>query len=128
MKKIDFIIIIIALVLAGLIYGGIKYNNYLVAQNSKEIYAEIQVNGEIYKKINLTEGANDTVSLETEDGKNIIVVEGFNVYMQEADCPDQVCVEGGAITKIGESIICLPHKVVVEIKGTGTSEVDAVVN
>jgi hypothetical protein len=128
MKKLDFIVIIIFLLLAAVVYGVTEYNNYLVSKNSEELYVEIQVNGEIYKKINLTENSSETIDLETEYGKNLIVVEGKQVYMQEADCPDQVCVEGGAITKIGESIICLPHKVVVKIKGAGASEVDAVAN
>ena len=35
--------------------------------------------------------------------------------MSEADCPDKLCKNMGTIDKKGESIICLPHQVVVEI-------------
>ncbi len=35
--------------------------------------------------------------------------------MDKADCPDKLCVKQGKISKSGESIICLPHKVVVKI-------------
>ena len=37
--------------------------------------------------------------------------------MTEADCPDKICVNTGKISKIGETIVCLPHRVVVEIQG-----------
>ena len=36
--------------------------------------------------------------------------------MIEADCPDRLCVKQKAICKNGETIVCLPHKVVVEIR------------
>ena len=57
--------------------------------------------------------------------------------MKEADCPDKYCVKQGKIKNVGETIVCLPHKVVVEIektsKGTDSNdnmkndEIDAVV-
>ena len=48
------------------------------------------------------------------------------VYMSDADCPDKLCVHTGTIHKTGETIVCLPHRVVVEITGT-TDTFDAVV-
>lgn len=36
--------------------------------------------------------------------------------MEEADCPDKLCVKKGGVYRVSESIICLPHEVVVEIK------------
>ena len=35
--------------------------------------------------------------------------------MAKADCPDKICVNHAAISKKGETIVCLPHKVVVEV-------------
>ena len=48
--------------------------------------------------------------------------------MEEADCPDLLCVHQKAISKEGESIICLPNKVVVTIRGGEETELDAVTN
>ena len=48
--------------------------------------------------------------------------------MESADCPDQICVRQKAISKEGESIICLPNKVVVSIVGGEEKELDAVTN
>jgi hypothetical protein len=39
--------------------------------------------------------------------------------MDSASCKNQVCVDHGAISLKGDSIVCLPNRVVVEIKGEG---------
>lgn len=36
--------------------------------------------------------------------------------MTEADCPDQICVQTGSISKEHEMIVCMAHKVIVEIR------------
>ncbi len=48
---------------------------------------------------------------------NLIAIDGERVWMQAADCPDQICVHHIPIKGGGESIICLPHKLVVEMVG-----------
>lgn len=68
---------------------------------------------------------NDAVEIKDADGYNRVVIDNREVYMESADCPDKVCVKTGRISRAGETIICLPHKVVVEIKGG--EDADAVV-
>lgn len=48
---------------------------------------------------------------------NLLAVSSSGVSMEAADCPDQICVHHIPIMREGESIICLPHRLVVEIKG-----------
>ena len=36
--------------------------------------------------------------------------------MEEADCPDGYCEEQGKINNRTQTIVCLPHKLVVKIK------------
>ncbi len=47
---------------------------------------------------------------------NTAVIENSEVYMYSADCKNQICVKTGKISKKGESIVCLPNRVVLEIK------------
>ena len=57
------------------------------------------------------------------------MIEDGAARMEDADCPDQICVRQGKIRAQGETIICLPNRVVVRITGTGEpdgEEVDAV--
>ena len=44
------------------------------------------------------------------------------VEMKEADCPDKYCVKQGKITRTRQNIVCLPHKVVVEIAVSDNTE------
>jgi len=49
--------------------------------------------------------------------RSAVFIEGGEAYLKEADCPDGLCVGMGKISRSGQSIICLPHKVVVDIVG-----------
>lgn len=57
------------------------------------------------------------------DGTNTLVIEDGEAYMRDATCPDKYsgngCVNTGRISYVGESIICLPNKIIVEIVGEG---------
>ena len=65
------------------------------------------------------------VRIEGEGGYNLLVIEGGEVWLSEADCPNQLCVKTGRIRYAGQSIVCLPHKLAVRITG-GASGLDAV--
>ena len=75
---------------------------------------------------------DDDTSLvvETPLGRNVIVVKDGEVRMAEADCPNGNCLRQHAISSPGEQIICLPHKLWIEVvaegEGGGEMDVDAV--
>lgn len=48
---------------------------------------------------------------------NLLSVSDSVVSMEAADCRDQICVHHIPVSAGGESIICLPHRLVVEIVG-----------
>lgn len=54
-------------------------------------------------------------TINTSEGYNILVIEGGSAYISEADCANQICVSSASISRCGESIVCLPHKVSVTI-------------
>ena len=58
-------------------------------------------------------------------GKNVIVVAGGQVSVQQADCPDQICVKHGPLTENGGPIVCLPNRLSVQWLSKQTA-VDAV--
>lgn len=53
---------------------------------------------------------------------NLLAVSETGVSMVAADCPDQICVHHIPIKGGGESIICLPHRLVIEIPGETEEE------
>lgn len=119
MKKMDIILISVVLILAGGLY-------FLFSQGAEDgAYAVILVDGEELTSLPLAE---DTIyTIEHTDGYNTVEVRSGYAVMQEADCRDQICVEHKQISRVGETIVCLPHKLVVEIKGDTNSDFDAVV-
>lgn len=88
-------------------------------------YVQVQVDGEETARYPLAE---DTSVEITGDGgfRNVLVISHGIADMTEADCPDKLCVEQAAISKNGQSIICLPHRLVVSVVGGAQSETDAV--
>ena len=50
------------------------------------------------------------------DYYNVVVISGGTVSVTEASCKNQVCVKHGAVTRPGESIVCLPNRLVVRIE------------
>ena len=68
---------------------------------------------------------NRTVRIKGQGGYNLLVIEGGEAWLLEADCPNLLCVKTGRIRYAGQSIVCLPHKVAVRIVG-GASALDAV--
>lgn len=66
-----------------------------------------------------------TVKIEGAAGYNILVIEGGETWLSEADCPNLLCVKTGKIRYAGQSIVCLPHRLAVRIVG-GASALDAV--
>ena len=85
----------------------------------------IKVDGEVKHQLELNKDTELMVS-GYNGGENQVVIKDGAVYMSDADCPDKLCVNMGRISKAGETIVCLPHRVVVEISG-GESSIDSVV-
>lgn len=104
MKKGDYVIIsavLIAALISGalLLFGGKNGSKVVISKNNETVF-EGDLNG------------NKTVDLES----NVVVIKDGKVYVENAECSNQICVNHKAISKKGESIACLPNKVLVEIK------------
>ena len=80
--------------------------------------AVVSIDGQVYKELSLN--VNSELDIDNaigDDDYNIVVIENGYAYMKDADCADKICVHQGKISKVGETIVCLPHKVVIEIEG-----------
>lgn len=56
-----------------------------------------------------------------------IAVSAAGVRVTSADCPTQDCVRTGRISRAGQSIVCLPARVVVTVEGAAEAGYDVVV-
>ena len=71
------------------------------------------VDGELYGTYSLEQ--DQEIEVDTAAGHNKIVISGGEAHMEEADCPDGYCIKQGSINKANQTIVCLPHKLVVEV-------------
>lgn len=110
-RKADIVLLIVLLAI------GIASSVYLASSRTGGDTVIISQNGEMYGKYSLME--DNKIVIEDGDEKNVITIKGGKVSMTEASCHNQVCVHHSPISYSGESIICLPNKVVVKIEGGG---------
>ncbi len=52
-----------------------------------------------------------------EDWSNRLVIRDGKAFITAANCPDQICVKHAGISYVGDTIVCLPHKLVIRIDG-----------
>ena len=121
MKKADFIIIAVVAVIAGILVFFLYGVN-----NDSGAYVQLEVNGSVVETLLLDEDA--VREIETDNsGRNVLVIKDGKAEMSEANCPDGICTNHSKIYRNGESIICLPHKVVVTVVNENNAdEIDAV--
>jgi hypothetical protein len=122
MKKADFIVIgVVALVVSVLLI-------FLYGVNSGTgDYVQIEVDGNVVEILPLDTDATREISTDN-DGDNVLVIENGSAVMTQANCPDGICTNHKPINKSGESIICLPHKVIITVISDKSTddEIDAV--
>lgn len=106
-NKADLILIISILIIGIVAFTLIKIFR------KPGLNVAVRVDGEVVKELSLDKSS--TYKFKSKMGQNTIVVKDGSVYVTEADCPDKICEEYKPISKVGEAIICLPHKLVVEI-------------
>lgn len=118
-KRNDLILILGIICIAGL-----AYLMHVNMQDTGTGVVIIKVDGEEQGTYRLSEEQ----TIEINGGTNILQIKDGKADMTEADCPDKLCVHQKAVSKNGESIICLPNKIVVEVKSSEQSEYDDVAN
>ena len=116
--KNDILLICALLLLALAVYGALR----LTREKGGEVI--VTVDGRLAATIPLSVEATLPVG-EGQGFSNVIEVSGGRVRVSDADCPDRLCVRQGWIRFGGESIVCLPHKLVVTVRGS-EHDLDAV--
>ena len=121
--KRDIILVLSMVIIAAAAFLII---NFAVKKDGS--YAVIKVDGNVIKTLDLNSGETTIEVNGYQGGENKVVINDGKVSMTEADCPDELCVKTGKISRVGETIVCLPHRVVVEIKGSPDDDsIDSVV-
>ena len=104
------------LLFAVIVIGGVLL--YLSLGRGEGTVAVVSVDGEVLERIDLSKVRKPyDMDISTEYGHNTVHVEKGAISVSEADCPDKVCMYQGRLTGSGIPIICMPHRLVIEIEG-----------
>lgn len=118
------------LLMVGLLaFAGLSYLFLVKSREQAGNRIVITVDGKKYGAYALD--LDREIEVKGGSGKNIVVIEKGQAYMKEADCPDQYCVRQGKISCGNESLVCLPHKLIVEVEtsgddGAAVEEIDSI--
>lgn len=82
--------------------------------DSSELYVDIT--GESFKA-SYDPWQERIVEVEGPLGVTRVVMKDGVVWVEDSTCRDKICIKMGKIKRSGEQIVCLPNRVVIELKG-----------
>lgn len=94
--------------------------------DGEKLMAIISLENEVIHQINLSEHeGHEIFDIVTHDHEiNTIELLDGRIQIKSATCNDQVCVRTGFINRAGQTIICLPHQLVIEIQNVGDEHIE----
>jgi hypothetical protein len=102
------------LLLCGILAVGCGIAALLLLTGQKGATVQVRVDGTLVETYALTK--NQTYELQgANGGTNLLVIQDGTAWVEEASCPDGLCRNMGKISKNGQSIVCLPNRVVIEV-------------
>lgn len=106
-RDLALVVIVLAVAAAG----------FLVNQNRHKepaVMVEVSVDGKVVESLDLAKDADIEVK-GYQEGTNHLIIKDGEVWIEDATCPDKVCIHQGKISKSGEMIVCLPNLMIAQI-------------
>lgn len=107
-KRDLYLIAVVFLTAAGLLF-------FRRLSAEKGTFATVEQDGRQVARLSLAEEGTYAFVCR-EGGTHVIRVQDGLVRVEEADCPDQICVRQGWIGQEGETAVCLPHRILVRVQ------------
>ena len=106
--KNDILLLVILLVIGLLIPLGYRFFHHSTGDA-----ITITIDGVLWRTLPLS--SDTTIDIPGIGGTNTLHIKNGQASIAEADCPDKLCVHQSSIRHNGESLVCLPHKVIVKV-------------
>ena len=78
-------------------------------------FVRVSIDGEVVAEYSLSVDGEYSLN----GGTNLLVIENGEAYIKWANCPRQICVKDGKISRTGQRLTCLENRVTVEVFGSG---------
>ena len=82
-------------------------------------FAQIRSDGAVVETVDLR--IDRVLTVEGENGMNVVTVRDGKIAVTEADCPDHHCMARGFCSG-GTAIVCLPNKLVITFADDGGAD------
>ena len=116
-KKLNLILVVVIAVVAC---AGLLATR-LMGANTDADTATVVIRDGAQNVYELPLGQDVSKTVTTDLGTNVIEIKDGRVRVEEADCPNQDCVHQGWIDAAGQQLVCLPHKLTVDIVDEGAT-------
>lgn len=114
------------ILLGGLLLVGGLLGFFLLLTGKKGAQVQVRVAGSVVETFSLSQNRSYTIE-GVDGGTNLLIIQDGQAWIEEASCPDGLCVHMGKIRRDGQSVVCLPNQVVVEVvTDSGDTDVDFV--
>ena len=100
----------LALIIAGCIIWIVLQNSCRTEGNT----AEVRVSDSVVMRFPLDKDSKNEINGANGIRLTVVTHEG-GVYVESSGCPDKICVNKGKITSVGDTIVCLPARTVIEV-------------
>lgn len=97
-----------------LLAGSLGFGIWLLAPGEAAAAAEVWSDGKLLYTLDLQ--VDQTKSVVSENGTNVITVKDGRIGVTEADCPDGYCMDRGFCSS-GAQIVCLPNRLIIKFIG-----------
>ncbi len=116
-KPLDLLVVLIVLLfcVCPLILRG----------KSSPEYVSISLNGNTI--LNLDMHTDTLVTVVGECGLFAVRIKNCAASIESSKCPEQICVHAHPISRTGESIICVPNRIIITIQGRQRDSFDAII-
>lgn len=123
MKKMDYIFAIAVVICAVSIWLTTFY------LHRAGDYIEVVLDDEVIAQYSLLQDGEYPI-YTTDSDYNILSIHDGQAKVMDANCPDKLCAKQHAISKMNETIICLPHQLVFRVisSQSDSSDYDAIAN
>ncbi len=117
LKRNDLILIIALILISALLW--------MFFRSGKQAGGNVSVIIDGQKKYSFDLRDNKREEIRQGDQINVLRIENGQVWIESANCANQLCVRHARIQSAGDTIVCLPHRLIVKIEG-GETEVDSI--
>jgi hypothetical protein len=99
-------------------------NMRIMMENTRDRLAIVEMDGKVIHTVRLEQNMEaQKIRVDADEGKyNIVFIEYDFIEIMESNCPDQVCVGWGRIRYAGQTIVCLPFRIVIRITGRAVED------